>query len=86
MDNMKTRKGFISNSSSSSFIILLPKKPESSDELRSMIFKEDNIFESIYNLDYLSNFLFDKMGTEEDCYWDFLNEGRYEMTDEQTEN
>lgn len=35
---MKTRNGFVSNSSSSSFIIAFPHKPENVDELRTMVF------------------------------------------------
>ena len=35
---MKTRQGFVSNSSSSSFILALPRKPESAEELHSWMF------------------------------------------------
>ena len=35
---MKTRNGFVSNSSSSSFIVAFPRKPESVDETRTMVF------------------------------------------------
>ena len=37
---MKIRTGFISNSSSSSFIVVFPKKPQSADEVREMMFGE----------------------------------------------
>jgi hypothetical protein len=35
---MKTRTGFVSNSSSSSFIIALPRRPNSANDLRHMLF------------------------------------------------
>lgn len=35
---MKTRHGFVSNSSSSSFVVAFPEKPGSVDELQSMMF------------------------------------------------
>ena len=36
---MKTRNGFVSNSSSSSFIIALDKLPENAEEMHEMLFK-----------------------------------------------
>ena len=42
---MKIRQGFVSNSSSSSFIVAFPKKPESSDELKKMMFKDEEFHE-----------------------------------------
>ena len=38
---MKVRKGFVSNSSSSSFVIALPKEPESMEETYEMLFGEE---------------------------------------------
>lgn len=38
---MKTRNGFVSNSSSSSFIVAFPKKPTSWQELQRMVFQGD---------------------------------------------
>ena len=35
---MKTRNGFVSNSSSSSFVVLLPHKPKSVEDLKDMMF------------------------------------------------
>lgn len=35
---MKTRNGFVSNSSSSSFVVLLPHKPKNVEDLRDMMF------------------------------------------------
>jgi hypothetical protein len=35
---MKIRKGFVSNSSSSSFVVVFPHKPESAEETREMMF------------------------------------------------
>jgi len=41
---MKTRQGFVSNSSSSSFILSLAKKPESVEELKILLFKEQEFY------------------------------------------
>lgn len=49
---MKTRNGFVSNSSSSSFIVLLPNKPKSCEELKSMMFPRyswDDVIEGDYD-------------------------------------
>ena len=35
---MKIRNGFVSNSSSSSFVVAFPKKPESAEEVQEMMF------------------------------------------------
>jgi hypothetical protein len=35
---MKIRNGFVSNSSSSSFVVAFPKKPETIEELKHMMF------------------------------------------------
>lgn len=44
---MKMRTGFVSNSSSSSFIVILPRMPTSSDDCWELMFnKEDGIIES----------------------------------------
>jgi len=47
---MKIRNGFISNSSSSSFIVIWDKKPESKEEIKEILFKDkENIyFDSYY--------------------------------------
>ena len=41
---MKVRMGFISNSSSSSFIVGFPKVPKSIDELQEMLFGKEQVF------------------------------------------
>jgi hypothetical protein len=46
---MKTRNGFVSNSSSSSFIVLFPHKPKSEEDLMAMMFpkwKADEVIKS----------------------------------------
>jgi len=45
---MKKRKGFISNSSSSSFILALDKKPESMEEMKEILFGTEEIYEDPY--------------------------------------
>lgn len=51
---MKKRKGFVSNSSSSSFIIILPRKPKSKEDTQEILFhgKEGGL--SVYEMDGLS--------------------------------
>ena len=44
---MKIRQGFVSNSSSSSFILRLPHKPKSVDELKEMLFPRWKLTDTI---------------------------------------
>lgn len=62
---MKIRSGFISNSSSSSFVVCFPKKPDSREELESFldektlkIYKDYNIINTLWSQikDYDDNF------------------------------
>lgn len=48
---MKTRNGFISNSSSSSFIVAFPKKPKTVEETFKMLFGDREKNEEITYLD-----------------------------------
>lgn len=45
---MKIRKGFVSNSSSSSFIVSLDRKPESARELQRVLFGSEECFNHPY--------------------------------------
>ena len=40
---MKMRSGFVSNSSSSSFVVVLEKKPNSPEELKNVLFEDEKI-------------------------------------------
>jgi hypothetical protein len=53
---MKIRNGFVSNSSSSSFVVALPHKPETAEDLQEMMFGSQNVhFTDIYYGDKESN-------------------------------
>ena len=45
---MKIRKGFVSNSSSSSFLIMLDKKPKSIEETKKLFFGDKEFYEDPY--------------------------------------
>lgn len=45
---MKTRNGFVSNSSSSSFVVAFPHKPTSVEELQTVLFGNDEKYHSPY--------------------------------------
>ena len=46
---MKIRRGFVSNSSSSSFVVAFPKKPASVEEMRELLFKDVQSYPSPYD-------------------------------------
>ena len=41
---MKIRNGFVSNSSSSSFVVIFPFEPKSSDDVQKMLFLENQLY------------------------------------------
>lgn len=45
---MKIRNGFVSNSSSSSFVVCFKKVPKTADELRTMLFGKEHRYNSPY--------------------------------------
>ena len=71
---MKIRNGFVSNSSSSSFILYFKEKPKNEEELKHLIFDENNIKNSIvggeeYNglvfpIDMITNTVFNDIDYE----------------------
>jgi len=50
---MKTRNGFVSNSSSSSFIVVFPKKPQSEKEVMKRLFNGQEGHISYYDMDVM---------------------------------
>jgi len=66
---MKTRTGFVSNSSSSSFIIAFNKKPESIDKMKQILFGDEKIFHHPYEK---TGYLTKKVA--ETVYNDILNQ------------
>ena len=49
---MKIRNGFVSNSSSSSFIVIFPKIPKSAEDVKNILFTEgQTIYNSPYDFD-----------------------------------
>lgn len=50
---MKIRNGFVSNSSSSSFVVAFPKVPESAEEVQNILFGDDEKFKMTYENDFI---------------------------------
>lgn len=48
---MKIRNGFVSNSSSSNFIVVFDKKPRNTDDLKKWLFPNLDVFKSPYSED-----------------------------------
>lgn len=46
---MKIRNGFVSNSSSSSFIVVFDKKPSSVEELQKLLFGDNDVYDGPYS-------------------------------------
>ncbi len=79
---MKIRKGFISNSSSSSFVVAFPHKPESVEDLKTMMFgKQKWHYADIYDdKDILTKLIAEKVlnkikkeATKEEIYKSIKN-------------
>jgi len=55
---MKTRNGFVSNSSSSSFIVFFPKEPKSAEDVKNILFNEDQTvygcYDDLYSVDQVA--------------------------------
>jgi hypothetical protein len=79
---MKIRSGFVSNSSSSSFIIWVDEIPKTQDEIREKFFNESD--RNIFNLDFLSSFLLEHMITKKsEIMEQFLSSSEYfKLSDE----
>jgi hypothetical protein len=64
---MKTRHGFVSNSSSSSFIVIFDKEPTSKEELKNLLFPNNNMDDYLDFSDYNE----EKMTIEEVVHYVF---------------
>ena len=49
---MKIRSGFVSNSSSSSFLVIFPREPKSAEDVRTILFDENQTMYGYYDDDY----------------------------------
>jgi hypothetical protein len=49
---MKIRNGFVSNSSSSSFIVSFPKEPKSAEDVKEMLFGDEKYYYGYYSDDF----------------------------------
>lgn len=49
---MKIRNGFVSNSSSSSFVVIFPKVPKSAEDVKNMLFDKDQTLYGAYDSNY----------------------------------
>ena len=58
---MKTRNGFVSNSSSSSFIVAFPFLPKSIKAIKEMLFKYDKHFYYLYDCEHLQKWSINKV-------------------------
>jgi len=45
---MKIRNGFVSNSSSSSFVVIFPREPKSASDVKEMLFKDRSDYANPY--------------------------------------
>ena len=83
---MKIRRGFVTNSSSSSFVVGFARKPESVNDLRTMLFgdaDEHGIYDRNFPTQTLAQCVWDDMQNQEpNIYSDLLTEfmdGSYEL-------
>ena len=52
---MKVRNGFVSNSSSSSFLVALPDDPKNVEDVRKMFFPDQKLYD-IYENEYMNEY------------------------------
>ena len=82
---MKTRNGFVSNSSSSSFIVLLPNKPKNVSDLKRMMFSRYKSSEKIEEMtikDIVARVFLDIERSErKNDYLELLNSGYFSKVD-----
>lgn len=66
---MKTRNGFVSNSSSSSFIVMFPEQPKSEQDVRDMLFprfkKDITIYDMTMSADEAANIVWSDIQSDD---------------------
>ena len=65
---MKIRNGFVTNSSSSTFVVAFPRKPESADDVHKMLFtgrKELSAYDEAVSTIDAAQYIFDCIGSQE---------------------
>ncbi len=76
---MKTRQGFVSNSSSSSFLVVFPHKPESVEELQKILFGDAKTYSGDYSdhnwdTEIIAKIVWNNLEAQDPCSLDAITE------------